>query len=119
MPRPDPGIILDTGDAIDFGAYAVIFRPSEQLACKLFISIRHETSVKQGLTNPQDHRRREMIFASECRAYEIVAQDPFLREHVPHFFGRCDIAGVVEHGENVAANRLLRSQLLDEAQDCQ
>jgi hypothetical protein len=41
MPGPDPGMILDMGDAIDFGAYADIFRPSQgQLACKLFIRVR-------------------------------------------------------------------------------
>jgi hypothetical protein len=100
-------MILDMNDAIDFGAYADIFRPSQgPLAFKLFISVGHETNVKQGLTGPQDHRRREMTFASECRAFEIAAQDPFLSEHVPHSFRRCDIAGVVEHGESVAANYL-------------
>jgi hypothetical protein len=104
MPGLNPGMILDMNDAIDFGAYADIFGPSQgPLVCKLFSSVRHGTNVKQGLTNPQDHRRRERTFASECRAYEIAAQDPFLREHVPHSFRRCDIAGVVEHGESVAA----------------
>jgi hypothetical protein len=48
-----------------------------------------------------------MTLASECRAYESAAQDPLLREHVPHSFRRCDIAGVVEHGES-AANYLLQ-----------
>jgi hypothetical protein len=41
MPGPDPGMILDIDDAIDYGAYAHIFRPSRgPLACKLFISVR-------------------------------------------------------------------------------
>jgi hypothetical protein len=102
-------MILDMNGAIDFGAYADIFRPSQgPLACELFISVRRETNVKQGSTNPQDHRRREMTFASEYRAYEIAAQDPFLSKHVPHSFRRCDIAGVVAHGESVGANYLLQ-----------
>lgn len=101
-------MILDMNDAIDFGAYADIFRPSGgSLACKLFISVRHETNVKQGLTDPEDHRRREMTFESECRAYETAAQDPFLCAHIPHSFRLCAIADVIEYGESVAANYLL------------
>lgn len=101
-------MILDMKDAIDFGAYADIFRPSGgSLTCKLFISVCHETNVKQGLTDPEDHRRRETTFESECRAYETAAHDPFLRAHIPHSFRRCAIADVIGHGESVAANYLL------------
>jgi hypothetical protein len=102
-------MILDMTDAIDFGASADIFRPlGGSLAYKLFISVFHQTNVTQGLTDPQDHRQREMTFESECRAYEIAAQDVFLRVHIPGSFRRCEIADVVEYGESVTTNYLLQ-----------
>lgn len=106
--RPGANIILDTGDQIASGVYADIFRPSgETLVYKLFIGFRHHTTVSQGLTDPEDDHRRRKTFDSECRAYEIAAQDAFLRDHIPHSFRRCEIAGVAEFGESVAANYLL------------
>jgi hypothetical protein len=51
-------------------------------------------------TNPQDDHRRRKTFESECRAYEIAAQDAFLHGHIPGSFRRCEIADVVDDGES-------------------
>src|SRR6267378_2137889 len=61
MTTPGANIILDTNDRIGFGVYADIFRPFEGgLVYKLFIGFRHDTTVRQGLTDPEDdHRRRK------------------------------------------------------------
>ena len=108
MTIPGANIILDTNDRIGFGVYADIFRPSEGgLVYKLFIGFRHDTTVSQGLTDPEDDHRRRKTFDSECRAYETAAQDAFLRDHIPHSFRRCEIADVTEYDESVAANYLL------------
>ncbi|MGA8870285.1 MAG: hypothetical protein WB460_04055 [Candidatus Acidiferrales bacterium] len=101
-------IMLDINDTIDRGVYADIFRVSEgPLVYKLFIGFRHDTTVSQGLTDPEDDHRRRKTFESECRAYEIAAQDAFLRGHIPGSFRRCEIADVVEDGKSVAADYLL------------
>jgi hypothetical protein len=93
-------IMLDINDTIDRGVYADIFRPSEgPLVYKLFIGFRHDTTVSQGLTDPEDDHRRRKTFESECRAYEIAAQDAFLRGHIPGSFRRCEIADVVEDAD--------------------
>ena len=55
MTTPGANIILDTNDRIAFGVYADIFRPSEGvLVYKLFIGFRHDTTVSQGITDPED-----------------------------------------------------------------
>jgi hypothetical protein len=98
------GVILDVRDRIGFGAYADLFRPSgEPLVYKLFISVRHETNVRLGLTDPKDNDRRQQVFESECRAYEIAAREPSLHAHIPGSFRRCEIADVRQAGESVAA----------------
>lgn len=108
MTTPGANIILDTNDRIAFGVYADIFRPSEGvLVYKLFIGFRHDTTVSQGITDPEDDHRRRKTFDSECRAYEIAAQDAFLRDHIPHSFRRCEIADVIDYNESVAADYLL------------
>ena len=108
MTIPGESIILNINDRIDSGAYADVFRPSEgALVYKLFISVQHHTNVSQGLTNPEDDQRRQKTFDSECRAYEIAAEDTFLRDHIPHSFRRCVIADVIEYDESVAVNYLL------------
>jgi hypothetical protein len=99
---------LDADDQIDFGVYADIFRPSGgALVYKLFIGFRHHTSVSQGLVDPEDDHRRLKTFGSECQAYEIAAQDAFLRDHIPGSFQRCEIVDVVEYGESIATKYLL------------
>jgi hypothetical protein len=109
MTTPGANIILDTDDRIASGFYADIFRPSEgALIYKLFIGHRHHTNVGQGLTNPEEDQRRRKTFDSECRAFEIAAEDAFLREHIPRSFRRCVIADVIEHDESVAADYLLQ-----------
>jgi hypothetical protein len=108
MTTTGANIILDTNDRIAFGVYADIFRPSEgALVYKLFIGFRHHTTVSQGITDPEDDHRRIKTFDSECRAYEIAAQDAFLRDHIPHSFRRCEIANVVEGDESVSTDYLL------------
>jgi hypothetical protein len=96
-------LILRTDDRIASGAYADIFRPpGGKLAHKLFVSGKHPTNVSQGLTRPEDDQRRRKTFISECEAYDRVAQDAFLRDHVPHSFGRCTVADVLHSGESIA-----------------
>jgi hypothetical protein len=96
-------LILRTEDLIASGAYADIFRPpGGKLAYKLFVSGKHPTNVSQGLTRPQDDQGRRKTFISECEAYGRVTQDPFLRDHVPHSFGRCTIADVLHSSESIA-----------------
>jgi hypothetical protein len=106
--RPGAKIILYIDDLIDSGVYADIFRPSGgALAYKLFVGVRHHTTVSQGLTDPKDGYRRQKTFDSECRAYEIATQDTLLRRHIPDSFRRREIADVLEYGKSVGANYLL------------
>jgi hypothetical protein len=108
MTPPGANIILDTKDQIASGVYADIFKPSAgTLVYKLFIGFRHHTTVSQGLTDPEDDHRRRKTFDSECRAYEIAAQDSFLRDHIADSFRRCEIADVFEYGGSVGSNYLL------------
>jgi hypothetical protein len=101
-------IVLNISDRIAFGAYADVFWPSEgAVVYKLFIGVRHHTNVSQGLKDPEEDQRRLKTFDSECRAYEIAAQNAFLRAHIPHSFQRCEIADVIEDDESVAMNYLL------------
>ena len=80
MPGPNPGMILDMNDAINFGAYADIFRPSQgPLACKLFISVRHETNVKQGLTDPPSMVSCRTDFGLVAGTDFRMAEDPVSR----------------------------------------
>jgi hypothetical protein len=96
-------LILRTEDLIASGAYADIFRPpGSKLAYKLFVSGEHPTNVSQGLTRPEDDERRRKTFVSECEAYDRVTQDPFLRHHTPHSFGRCMVADVLHSTESMA-----------------
>jgi hypothetical protein len=108
MTIPGPSIILNIDDRIDFGAFADIFWPSGgAFVYKLFISFRHDTNVSQRLTNPENDQLRRKTFDSECRAYEIAAEDTFLCDHSPHSFRRCAIADVIDYDESVATNYLL------------
>jgi hypothetical protein len=96
-------LILRTEDLIASGAYADIFRPpGSKLAYQLFVSGKHPTTASQGLTRPEDDERRRKTFISECEAYDRVTQDPFLRHHTPHSFGRCTVADVLRSTKSVA-----------------
>lgn len=98
MTTSGANIILDTDDQIAYGVYADIFRPSGgALVYKLYTGFRHHTTASQGLTDPEEDYRRRKTFDSECQAYEIAAQDAFLRDHIPDSFRRCEIAGVFEY----------------------
>jgi hypothetical protein len=68
----------------------------------------HYTNVSQGLTDPEDDQRRQKIFDSECRAYEIAGEDTFLRDHIPYSFRRCVITDVIEDDKSAATNYLLQ-----------
>jgi hypothetical protein len=100
-------IVLDRKDVIAAGAYAEVFWPSGQgIVYKLFISVKHETNLKQGLTDPKDNDRRRKVFDSECAAYEIAGRDSLLRKHIPGSFHRCEIADVRDCGGSVVADYL-------------
>lgn len=102
-------LILHARDRINCGAYADIFRPPGEAAVyKLFVSNRHQTTMTQGLTNPAENERRRAVFESECAAYEIAAQDSFLREHVPASFRRIAVSDVLD-GDASAAAAYLRN----------
>jgi hypothetical protein len=92
---------------LDSGAYADIFRPPDGLVYKLFASGQYPTNVRQRLTRPEDDSRRRNTFLSECAAYQRAGQHPYLRNHVPRFFGQFVIQDVTEGDQSVAHNYIL------------
>lgn len=97
-------MILSIENRINFGAYADIFRAPDDLAYKLFASGQHPTNVRQNLTRPKDDQRRRNTFHSECAAYRLAGQDPYLRNHVPRFAGQFQIQDVIDGDRSVAHN---------------
>jgi hypothetical protein len=96
--------IYETGsrDCFKHGAYSDIFHIENGRVVKLFISRNHRTNVNQELTTPEHFKRardkrRQQTFVSEYEAYEIAMKDPFLRNHIPQFFGRVEISDVLDN----------------------
>jgi hypothetical protein len=103
MQRSRKITILKSQDIIASGAYADIFKPPEgKLVYKLFTSGKHSTNLSQGLNRTEDDERRRKTCMSECEAYDLAAQHPFLRNHIPQQFQRCIIDDVTGRHGSVA-----------------
>ena len=90
-------MVLRIQERFATGAYADIFRPPPGATVyKVFASAKHSKNVGQGPNRLEDDERRHNTFISECRAYELVAHDPFLTSHIPQFLGPCVISDITD-----------------------
>jgi hypothetical protein len=85
---------------LGYGSYAEVFAV-EGRALKLFTS-GPEVPPRQ----TREGRRR--VFECECEAYQLVSNEPWLRDHVATFYGPCVPEDVVDKdGTSVRNNYLL------------
>jgi hypothetical protein len=92
----DRHLILKTANLIAAGAYSDIFQPiPDGKVYKLFDSVQHPDRIWNFGNRPEDNERRRKVFHSECEAYNLAGSNLFLRDHIPHFFGSCEIESVI------------------------
>jgi hypothetical protein len=90
-------MILRLSDRLVKGSHADVFGPDAGKVYKLF---------RVGRTERLSLESRA-AFVSEATAYEIAHESPLLSNHVPTYFGRCEILGVVDvSGSDVSATYL-------------
>src|SRR5437773_5774062 len=100
-------MILELKQRINSGAYSDIFLSEDrQRVFKLFISDKHKTNTDQWLKPSLERIRR--TFESECQAYRLAHEHPFLTKHVPAFFGTVQVGDVIgPNGKSIKDQYLL------------
>jgi hypothetical protein len=78
-------MIFRLADRLDIGAHADVFAPGDGRIYKLF---------RIGRTD-RDSRESRAAFAAEVQAYQIAGGTPGLADHIPAFFGTCEVEAVL------------------------